>query len=132
MDFAQNNKSKLVSYFCFLLALIMLSGIFLAPGLIEKIIAVVMAALWYQAGAGTLKYKNGSRILAIVLYSIMFVSSAISVYNTIILPLFTPNLKGVGIGRWVAVILAAFSLFALSLLLSKSYRANFNNENPNK
>ena len=84
-----------------------------------------MAGIWYQIGASFLKRKKWSWYACLIFIGLFCVGNLSSVYNSIIHPMFTENLKGVGYGRWVALILFIGSSALIKILISTSIREEF-------
>lgn len=68
------NQIKLIAYWMYLWAVISLAGIYWASGVVEIVIAFILAALFYHSGTGIIKLKNRERIIAIVLLAIFILS----------------------------------------------------------
>ena len=119
---------NLVAYFCFGLAIMSLIGIFTMPGGIGvSVFYVCLVAVWYQTGISFMKRKNWAWWVSLVLIGIFFFGNALSVWSTIIEPLITSNVKGVGFGRWVSLIFLLFSCYLISILIKQSTRQAFKN-----
>ena len=121
-----DKKYTAIPYFCFALVALSTVGIFTMPGgVLVSLFYVFYAALWYQTGVSFMKRRKWAWWSAGILISLFFMGTMVSVVNTIILPLITPNLTGVGIGRWIALGLVIISGYILYLLSHKSLRKEF-------
>lgn len=121
-------SKNLIAYFCFGFALISVVSTFAIPGGIEvSIIYIFLAGLWYQTGASFIKRKKWSWWAALVLIVLIALGSLISVWSTIIAPIFNSNVRGVGYGRWVSLGLLVLSSYLIYVLLQPGTKNEFSN-----
>jgi hypothetical protein len=117
-----------VAYFCFVLAVLSLVAIFAAQGNVEvSLIYVVLAGIWYQTGAGFMKRKLWAWWSSLILLSMFCFGSALSVWSSIVQPLITPGVVGVGYGRGVSLVLLIFTGYLASVLVKPATREAFKN-----
>ena len=119
----ENRRLQAVSYYCFFIALMSCLGVLTASSDVGLLIALVIVALWYQAGVGVLRLGKKSWWLAIILLSLFSLSMLSKVYNTIIYPIFNPSVTGVGLVRWLTLLFGVISIICIYLLFK--YRARF-------
>lgn len=124
---ADGNMSKnLIAYFCFGFAMLSAAGIFAMPGGIEaSIIYIFLAGLWYQTGTSFIKRKKWAWWAALILISLIAIGNLMSVWSTIIAPMFNSSVKGVGFGRWVSLGLMIISSYLVYILLQPSTKNEF-------
>ncbi|WP_284449838.1 hypothetical protein [Spongiibacter tropicus] len=121
------DRVKLIAYWLYLWVPICLIGIYLSPGLVQIVVALILSALFYQAGTGILKRRNRDRKIAIGLLSLL----ALLNLDTLI-----SALSGSAIPEQI-VLIASFSLLIVLFssagalyLLKKDVAATFGaNEN---
>ncbi|EGG92785.1 hypothetical protein IMCC1989_208 [gamma proteobacterium IMCC1989] len=96
-------------------------------GIGVSVFYVFMLTLWYQTGASFLKRKKWAWWLSFILISIFCLGNFASVWSTIIYPLLSVNVNGVGIGRWISLALFIFSSYLVFTLLKPDTRKAFKN-----
>lgn len=117
-----------VAYFCFVLAVLSLVAIFAAKGAVEiSFIYVVLAGIWYQTGTSFMKRKLWAWWSSLILLSLFCFGNALSVWSSIVQPLITPGVVGVGYGRWISLALLVFTGYLLSVLVKPTTREAFKN-----
>lgn len=129
---SNNIKIKFISYSCYLLAILFFLKIFWSVSILEKIISVVFALIWYQAATGLLKRRNLARKFVISLMSFFLIGLLIVIYDSIIMPLIDPSINYVGIGRWISLVLIVIPSFSIWVLLNKSLKNEFIQNQPNQ
>ena len=98
------------------------------PGGIEvSIFYILLAGLWYQTGANFIKRKKWAWWVALVLIVLIALGNLISVWSTIIAPIFSSSVKGVGYGRWVSLGLLVLSSYLVYVLLQPGTKNEFIN-----
>ncbi|BFM13625.1 hypothetical protein R50072_37780 [Simiduia litorea] len=119
-------SKNLIAYICFGFALMSIAGIFAMPGSIEvSVIYIFLAGLWYQTGASFIKRKKWSWWAALILFTLIAIGNLISVWGTIIAPIFSSSVKGVGFGRWVSLVFLVLSSYLIYLLLQSGTKNEF-------
>jgi hypothetical protein len=117
---------NLAAYFCFIFAAMSVVGIFAYPGGIEiSIFYVLISVVWYQTGASFIKRKKWSWWSALILISLICVGAFMSVWGTIIAPIFDSSITGVGYGRWVSLFLLGSSSYIIYSLFQSRTKAEF-------
>ena len=117
--------NRVVAYFCYVLAALSLLRLLGSLDILNVIISVGLGAVWYQIGTGLLKKRNRWRQIALVLFGLTSLAFLSSIYLTIILPMFNSNVTGVGIGRWISLVLFVLCGWSFITLMSKNVRSLF-------
>ena len=117
--------NRKVAYFCYTLAALSLLSLVRSLDIVNVIISIGLGALWYQIGTGLLKKRNRWRQVALVLFGLTSLAFLSSIYLTIILPMFDPNVSSVGIGRWISLVLFVLCGWSFITLQSKRVRSLF-------
>lgn len=119
---------NVVAYFCFGLAIMSFIGIFtMSSSIGGSIFYIFLSAVWYQTGASFLKRKKWSWWASLVLISLFCLGSMLSIWSTIVEPLINPNVKGVGLGRWLSLIFLMVTSYLLFTLVKPLTRQVFKN-----
>ena len=101
-------------------------GIFLMPGGMEaSIIYLFLAGVWCQTGASFIKRRKWAWWSALVLITLIAIGNLISVWGTVIVPIFSTSVKGVGYGRWVSLGLLVLCSYLIYLLFQPGTKNDF-------
>ena len=114
-----------VAYLCFGLAIMSLVKLADGTDLLEIIISISVALLLYQSGAGLLKGKGSSRILALIMLGVFFHSFSLTVYTAFVAPLTNPQVTVIGFRGWLALLSSIACGSAISILLRKDVKECF-------
>ncbi len=124
-------RISIVAYFSYALAALSLIATFTMPGgITQSAFYVVFAGLWYQIGTSLIKRKKWAWWASTVLLSLFCIGNFFSVFHTIIYPIFSESVTGVGAGRWVALAMFVASGIGIYWIASHGVRSEFN-EKPN-
>jgi len=122
-------KNRCIACLGFILSLLFLLQVFSNVDIGSKIIKVSLGLLWFRIGVGLFRKEEIWRKVGVVFFAIASITTSSAVYFTIIAPLFSPNLSGVGIGRWVILLILALLIYSFFSLLGKDLKEIYSEKN---
>ena len=118
---------QFIVYFWFFCGFKLIVSLFMsALSYSEVVVILSMAVIFSYVGLSFNKRKQWAWWTSLIFFCILFVNAFDSVWLTIILPIFEPNVTGVGVGRWVTLGLLALYSVLIFILLEQGTRKAFN------
>ena len=126
---AEDKKVKTVAYFLFLVSVLSLVTALASGALTANIGAFaiygLLAGAWYQPGVSFLKFRPWAWGACVCLVGLFALGNALTVWSTIVLPAISAQHNGVGLGRWISLIMLFVALYILSIAFNPETRAAF-------
>jgi len=119
-------KINLISFFCYTLALLSIVGaIAMRSGAIGSIFCILLAGFWYQIGTSFWKREAWAWWVALVSVILFLIGSFVSVYSSLLIPLFSQDVASVGYGRWISLFFTVLLSYLMIILLQSATRSEF-------